>query len=82
MRALIRYYQDIDKEIGQQSNRLHAFLQLSFPLLEKVFSKSSILFVRLCSSSPMQLVFLAGKDTDKNCGLLREIKKATQWKAP
>lgn len=39
MRALVRYYQDIEMEIGQQSNRLHAFLQLSFPLLEKVFSK-------------------------------------------
>lgn len=52
MRALGRYYEDIEKDIGQQNNRLHAFLQLSFPLLEKVFTKSSGLFLNLVQRYP------------------------------
>lgn len=32
MRALGRYYEDLEKEIRQHYNRLHVFLQLSFPL--------------------------------------------------
>lgn len=52
MRALGRYYDDLEKEIRHYSNRLHAFLQLSFPLLEKVFSKSSILFLNIVQLYP------------------------------
>ncbi|MDN4607795.1 transposase, partial [Sporosarcina highlanderae] len=33
-------------------NRLHAFLQLSFPLLEKVFSKSSAMFLNIVQLYP------------------------------
>lgn len=52
LRALGRYCEDLEKEISQNHNRLHAFLQLSFPLLEKVFSKSSALFLNLVQLFP------------------------------
>lgn len=52
MRALGRYYDDIEKEIRHHYNRLHAFLQLSFPLLEKVFSKNSVLFLNIVQLFP------------------------------
>lgn len=52
MRALGRYYDDVEKEIQQYSNRLHAFLQLSFPALEKVFSKRSVLFLNVIQLYP------------------------------
>lgn len=74
MRALVRYYQDIEKEIGQQSNRLHAFLQLSFPLLEKVFSKSSILFLNIVQLFPHPSS-LKGMSKDQ---LREQIKLATR----
>jgi len=74
MRALVRYYQDIEKEIGQQSNRLHAFLQLSFPLLEKVFSKSSILFLNIVQLFPHPSS-LKGMSKDQ---LREQIKQATR----
>nr|WP_249023434.1 IS110 family transposase [Planococcus salinarum] len=38
LRGLGRYCEDIEKEISQHNNRLHAFLQMSFPLVEKVFA--------------------------------------------
>lgn len=52
MRALGRYCEDIEKEISQHHNRLHAFLQLSFPLLEQLFTKSSALFLNLVQLFP------------------------------
>jgi transposase len=52
MRALGRYYEDLEKEIRHHYNRLHAFLQLSFPLLEKAFSKSSSLFLNIVQLYP------------------------------
>jgi transposase len=52
MRALGRYYEDIGKEIGRYRNRLHAFLQLSFPLLEKAFSNSGKFFYRIVQLFP------------------------------
>lgn len=44
MRALGRYYDDVEKEIRHYANRVHSFLQLSFPLLEATFSKNSKVF--------------------------------------
>lgn len=52
MRALGRYYDDIEKEIGLYTNRLHAFLQLSFPLIEDIFSKSSLLLLNIIQFYP------------------------------
>ncbi|MDG5470509.1 IS110 family transposase [Jeotgalibacillus sp. ET6] len=52
MRSLGRYYEEIDKEITQNSNRLHGSLQLSFSLLEQSFSRSSDLFLNLVQFFP------------------------------
>lgn len=52
MRALGRYYDDIEQEIQQYSSRLHSFLQLSFPSLEKTFSNSSLHFLKIVQLYP------------------------------
>lgn len=52
MRALNRYYDEIEDEIQFLFNRMHALLQLSFPQLERVFSKSSILFLNIVQKYP------------------------------
>lgn len=44
MRALTRYYDELDHEITYLFSRLHATLQLSFPELETLFSTRSALF--------------------------------------
>ncbi|WP_374721049.1 IS110 family transposase [Peribacillus tepidiphilus] len=45
MRAHTRYYDELDHEITHLFNRMHAILQLSFPELERLFSKRSALFL-------------------------------------
>ncbi|HLV63441.1 IS110 family transposase [Galbibacter sp.] len=74
MRALGRYYEDIEKEIRHHYNRLHSFLQLSFPLLEKVFTKSSVLFLNIIQlyPHPACLHMLSKED------LRNQIKQATR----
>lgn len=52
MRGLGRYYDELEKESGRHSNRLHALLQLSFPLLEKYISKKSDLFLNIVQLYP------------------------------
>lgn len=73
MRALGRYYEDLEKEIRHHYNRLHAFLQLSFPQLEKVFSKNSVLFLNIVQlyPHPAYLHSLSRED------LRKQIKQAT-----
>ena len=74
MRALGRYYDDLEKEIRQYSNRLHAFLQLSFPLLEKVFSKSSIQFLNIVQLYPHP-DYLQGLSKEE---IRNQVKQATR----
>lgn len=52
MRALTRYYDELDSEITHLFNRLHAILQLSFPELEKLFSTRSALFLNIVQLYP------------------------------
>ncbi|MGN7479881.1 IS110 family transposase, partial [Solibacillus silvestris] len=52
MRALNRYYDEVIDEIQFLFNRMHALIQLSFPQFEKVFSKSSILFLNMIQHYP------------------------------
>jgi len=47
MRALTRYYEELDHEITHLFNRMHAILQLSFPELERLFSTRP--FPKCCS---------------------------------
>lgn len=44
MRGLTRYYDELDSEITHLYSRLHAILQLSFPELERLFTKRSACF--------------------------------------
>ena len=75
MRALGRYYDDLEQEIQQYSSRLHSFLQLSFPSLEKTFSKGSLHFLKIVQLYPHP-------DTLRNTSLeeLRDIVKITSLK--
>jgi transposase len=52
IRALTRYYDEIDSEITHLHNRLHAIFQLSFPASEKLFSKRSALFLNIIQLFP------------------------------
>lgn len=52
IRALTRYYDELDSEITHLYNRLHAILQLSFPELDKLFSKRSALFLNVVQLYP------------------------------
>jgi transposase len=74
IRALGRYYEDLEKEIRHHYNRLHAFLQLSFPLLEKVFSRNSVFFLNIVQlyPHPAYLHSLSRED------LRNQIKQATR----
>lgn len=74
MRALGRYYEDLEKEIRHHYNRLHAFLQLSFPLLEKVLTKNSALFLNIVQLYPHPARLLRTTEED----LCHQIKQATR----
>jgi len=74
MQALGRYYEDIEKEIRHHHNRLHAFLQLSFPLLEKVFAKSSAMYLNIVQLYPHPACLHGISKED----LSKQIKQATR----
>ena len=52
MRAMTRYYDELSSEMTNLYSRLHAILQLSFPGLEKLFSKRSALFLNVVQLYP------------------------------
>lgn len=52
MRGLTRYYDELDSEITHLYSRLHAILQLSFPELERLFTKRSALFLNIVQLYP------------------------------
>jgi transposase len=52
MRGLTRYYDEVDSEITHLYRRLHAILQLSFPELERLFTKRSALFLNIVQLYP------------------------------
>lgn len=52
MRALTRYYDELDSEIINLFSRMHAILQLSFPELERLLSKRSALFLNIVQLYP------------------------------
>ncbi|OXS79942.1 IS110 family transposase [Domibacillus enclensis] len=52
MRALARYYDEVDDEITLLKNRMHALLQMSFPELEKLLTPGSALFLNVVQLYP------------------------------
>lgn len=85
MRALTRYYNELDHEITHLFNRLHAILQLSFPELERLFSTRSALFLNIVQLYPRPDEVLACSktvirnrlkaNTKKNLSLVRAEQK-------
>lgn len=86
MRALTRYYDEIDEEIILLKSRMHAILQLSFPELEKLITPSSALFLNIVQLYPHPALLQAHSktmiknrlkiNTRKNLSLVRAEAKA------
>ena len=86
MRALTRYYDEIDREVTVLRSRMHALLQLSFPELEKLITTRSALFLNTVQLYPHPALLLAHSktviknrlkaNTRKNLSLARAEEKA------
>lgn len=86
MRAMTRYYDEIEEEIILLKSRMHAILHLSFPELEKVITPSSALFLNIVQLYPHPALLLADSktiiknrlkaNTRKNLSLVRAEAKA------
>ncbi len=63
MRALTRYYDEIDEEIILLKSRMHAILQLSFPELEKLITPGSALFLNIVQLYPHPALLQAHSKT-------------------
>ena len=88
MRALTRYYDEVDEEIILLKSRMHAILHMSFPELEKLITPSSALFLNIVQLYPHPALVLSHSktviknrlkaNTKKNLSLIRAEKKATE----
>lgn len=86
MRALTRYYDEIDEEITLLKSRMHALIHLSFPELEAHITSSSALFLNIVQLYPHPALLLAHSktviknrlkaNTRKNLSLARAEEKA------
>ena len=86
MRAITRYYDEIDEEIILLRSRMHAILHLSFPELEQLITPSSALFLNFVQLYPHPSLLKAHSktiiknrlksNTRKNLSLERAEKKA------
>ncbi|WP_409974045.1 IS110 family transposase [Bacillus sp. Bva_UNVM-123] len=86
MRALTRYYGEVDTEMNHLRNRMHAILQLSFPELEKLITPKSALFLNIVQLYPHPAILLTHsktiiknrlkENTRKNLSLKRAEEKA------
>lgn len=52
MRALSRYYHELDEELSIFRSRMHTLIQLTFPELESVFTNKSELFLNILQLFP------------------------------
>lgn len=86
MRALTRYYDEVDTEMNHLRNRMHAILQLCFPELEKLITPKSALFLNIVQLYPHPEILLKHsktiiknrlkENTLKNLSLKRAEEKA------
>jgi len=86
MRAITRYYDEIDGEIILLRSRMHAILHISFPELEQLLTPSSALFLNFVQLYPHPALLMAHSktiiknrlksNTRKNLSLERAEKKA------
>lgn len=63
MRAMTRYYDEVDAEMTHLRSRMHAILQLSFPELETLFTPLSALFLNIVQLYPHPAEILAHSKT-------------------
>ncbi len=80
MRALTRYYDELDHEITHLFSRMHAILQLSFPELERLFSTRSALFLNMVQLYPHPDEALACSKTIIRNRLKANTRKNLSWK--
>lgn len=88
MRALSRYYDEVDEELIQLRGRMHAILHLSFQELERMITPSSALFLNIVQLYPHPSLLLVHsktvirnrlkKNTRKNLSLKLADKKAQE----
>jgi len=86
MRAITRYYDEIDEKIILLRSRMHAILHLSFPELEQLITPSSAIFLNIVQLYPHPALLIAHSktiiknrlksNTRKNLSLERAEKKA------
>lgn len=57
MRALSRYYHELDEERAMLRSRMHTLLQLTFPEMESLFTQKSISTVRMPYASTCLALF-------------------------
>ena len=86
MRAMTRYYDEVDAEMIHLRSRMHAILHLSFPELETLITPSSALFLNVVQLYPHPAHLLAHsktvvknrlkQNTRKNLSLVRAEQKA------
>lgn len=88
MRALTRYYDEVDEEMIVLKSRMHAILHMSFPELETLLTPSSTLFLNVVQLYPHPALLVAHSktviknrlkaNTKKNLSLARAEKKASE----
>ncbi|MGG4492332.1 IS110 family transposase [Metabacillus idriensis] len=86
MRAITRYYDEVEEEHILLRSRMHAILHLSFPELEQLITPSSALFLNIVQLYPHSALLMAHSktmiknrlksNTRKNLSLDRAEKKA------
>lgn len=86
MRAITRYYDEIDGEMILLKSRMHSILHLSFPELEKLITPSSALFLNIVQLYPHPSLLLGQSkaiiknrlkaNTRKNLSAIRAEAKA------
>lgn len=75
MRAMTRYYDEIDEEMILLKSRMHSILHLSFPELEKLITPSSALFLNIVQLYPHPSLLLGPSKTIIKNRLIANTRK-------
>lgn len=80
LKALSRYYNELDDELGVVRNRMHKVIQVTFPQLETIFTRKSDLFLNIAQLYPHpDIVLNCSKTVIKN-RILQNTKKRMSGK--
>jgi hypothetical protein len=66
MRALSRYYDEVDEELIQLRGKKYAILHLSFPELERVIKPSSGTFLKHRSIASASFIFISAFENNNS----------------